>query len=197
MRTREFVPGVRTAALVLVAASLASPGAGAVEPSDQGLRHGIGLAYSGSTVSFDVDRGDSGDPTFSGIGVFGKFGITERWAVFASYRDLDGTDLDPGEDVSFTLADVHAAFTFAVTLRSRWHVKAGIASLDFDSKRPIEGSTSDSAISPSIGLGFEWGGRRVRLFVDFGVSFPEVELIPGESESLVVGNTNTGLIFKF
>ncbi len=182
---------------VICAISLSIP-VFASDASDDDLNHGVGIAFSGSTIYFDIDRGGQGSRTFDGWGIFGKYGITEHWAVLASYRDLgDNGDLDPGEEISFNLIDIHASFTWLVTQHSRWHVKAGLAQLDFDSSRPFTGTNKDSIVSPSIGGGFEWGGRKIRLFVDFGVAFPSVELIPGERESLVVGNTNTGLIFKF
>lgn len=197
-RHRKLLVAAALVLLPAIAGSTFSIPAVAAEPADDGLRHGVGLAYSGSTIEFDVDRGGQSSRRFDGWGVFGKFGISERWAVLASYRDLgDNGDLDPGEEIALRVVDAHAGFIWLVTPNSRWHAKAGVAWLDFESRRSLTGATTDSALSPSIGVGFEWGLRRVRLYFDFGVAFSGVELIPGESENLVVGNSNSGLMFKF
>ncbi len=41
------------------------------------------------------------------------------------------------------------------------------------------------------------GSARYAFFVDFGVTFVDIELIPGDKESFTVGNSITGFTYRF
>ena len=61
---------------------------------------------------------------------------------------------------------------------------------------PLTGTFSDQALGPAIGVGLEWGPPRYAFFVDFGVTFVDIELIPGDKESFTVGNSITGFTYR-
>jgi hypothetical protein len=161
-------------------------------------RFAVVVGYSGSTVDVDVERDGRDRITFDGWGVSGRVALSKRWGLQFGYRNMDDNeDLDSGEELSLDMLVVDSYFFWLKTEHTRWHVKAGLTWTAFDSKIPSLGTFSDQALGPSIGTGFEWGSPRYALFVDFGVTFVDIELIPGEEESLVVGNTITGFSFKF
>ncbi len=170
-----------------------------VTPSPWAARkYAVGIGYSGSTVDTDVPRGVQEEITFDGWSVFGRIGLSDRWGLQFGYRSMkDDENFDPREDISLDMVGVHAYWVWAETEYSRWHVKFGLAWMDFESKIPSVNTFTDHALGPSIGTGFEWGTPRLALFIDFGLTFADIELVPGAEESFLVGNTISGLIYKF
>ena len=171
----------------------------AVPPSPWAERkYAVAIGYSGSTVEVDVPRAGTTDITFNGWGVVGRIGLNERWGLQFGYRSMnDDENLNTGEDISLDLITAHAYWAWLETKNSRWHVKFGLTWMDFESKIPFLGTFTDQALGPSIGTGLEWGTPKYAFFVDFGVTFADIELIPGVEESFLVGNTITGFIYKF
>jgi hypothetical protein len=156
------------------------------------------VGYSGSTVDVDVDRDGDDKLTFDGWGVSGRIALSKRWGIQFGYRNMDDDEhLDSGGSLSLDMIVVDSYFFWLKTDHTRWHVKAGLTWTDFEEKIPSVGTSSDQALGPSIGTGFEWGSARYAFFVDFGVTWVDIELIPGKEESFIVGNTLTGFSFKF
>ena len=161
-------------------------------------KYALGLGYSGSTVNFDVPRDGTSEFTFRGWGLVGRIGLSERWGLQFGYRNMDDHEsLNTGEEISLNLITAHAYWVWLETKNSRWHVKFGLSWMDFESRIPSVGTSTDHALGPSVGTGFEWGTPKYAFFVDFGLTFADIELIPGVEESLLVGNTISGFIYKF
>jgi hypothetical protein len=161
-------------------------------------KYAVGVGYSGSTVEADVERDGDDQIVFGGWSIFGRAGLTERWGIQFGYRSMeDAESYSSGEEITLDLVGAHAYWIWLETKHSRWHAKFGLTWMEFESKTPTVTRVSDLGVTPSIGTGFEWGSPKYAFFVDFGVTVVDIELIPGNEESLLVGNTITGFIYKF
>jgi len=161
-------------------------------------KYGVAVGYSGSTVEVDVPRNGSGQVVFKGWGVTGRVGLSRRWGIQFGYRNMDDDeDLDSGEKLSLDLFVAHSYYVWLETKHTQWHVKFGVTWADFESEVAPGVTFSDQVLGPSIGTGFQWGSPRYALFVDFGFTLVDVELIPETKESFIVGNTLAGFIYRF
>ena len=102
-----------------------------------------------------------------------------------------------GEEISLDLIGGHAYVTWLETKHSHWYAKMGLSWVDFEDEIPMTGTFSDEAIGPSIGLGVDWGSPRYAFFFDWDLTFFDLEVLPGEKESIHIGATIVGFIFKF
>jgi hypothetical protein len=187
-----------TLIVILVALSVTSAVAQSEEPTQQKGTFAVGGGFSGSTTETDVPRDGSERFVSHGWGLVFRAGLSKRWGIALSYRDTeDGENYWSGEAIETQLVGGHAYFTWLETKHSHWYAKAGLTWADFQSSIPGGGSNSDAALGPSIGLGVDWGTRRVAFFFDWDVTLVDVELIPGREESFITGATIIGVITKF
>jgi hypothetical protein len=187
-----------TLIVILVALSVTSAVAQSEEPTQQKGTFAVGGGFSGSTTETDVPRDGSERFVSHGWGLVFRAGLSKRWGIALSYRDTeDRENYSSGEAIETQLVGGHAYFTWLETKHSHWYAKAGLTWADFRSSIPGGGSNSDAALGPSIGLGVDWGTRRVAFFFDWDVTLVDVELIPGREESFITGATIIGVITKF
>ena len=155
-------------------------------------RHGIGFGESLGTFYPDSAREEV---DFSGYTLFGKIGLSSRWGIFLSYKDLD---LDTNEKPLVTEAD---AYTQAVAhfvrlwrpdMRVRPHAGFGLAWSEFETDSPAFPGLSDGGIGVSLGAGLELGSPAVALLIDY--QYTRVDLF---GESFELDDLMTGIMFKF
>ena len=156
-------------------------------------RSGVGVGYNTGTVDSDIFITDF---DFVGFNVFYKWGISDRWGVLVSFRDMeDDESFAPGEELEYTQIGVHAVIMWRHGNRVRPHVKFGIASTDMDFTSG--GLTvSDDDVTFSFGGGLEAGSDKVAFFGDFDYTEPELNSGFGEFD-FEVANLTLGIIFKF
>jgi hypothetical protein len=163
-------------------------------------KRAVALGYAGSTVSFDVPRdGDSKlDP--GGLGVLGRVDLHQGWGLQLGYS-LKEDQIGSGGEISLAQAGLHAYYAWegdvGDSIWMRFYPKIGVSRTDFEETVPVTGTFSDAAIGPSFGFALEWGGPRWRLVFDVGWTFVDVELIPGEEESLNLSAGLFGLAYCF
>ena len=155
-------------------------------------RHGIGLGESLGTFAPDGDREEV---DFTGYTLFAKIGLSGRWGIFLSYKDLD---LDTNEKPLLTEAD---AYTQAVAhlyrlwrpdMKIRPHAGFGLAWTEFETDSPAFPGLSDSGIGVSLGAGVELGSPEFAFLIDY--QFTRVDLF---GESFDLDDLMTGIILKF
>jgi hypothetical protein len=165
---------------------------------DQKGTYAVGVGWSGSTINVDVPRAGVKEFTADGWGLAGRIGLSKRWGLEFSYRTLrDDMNFATGEEISLDLIGGHAYVTWLETKHSHWYAKMGLSWVDFEDEIPMAGTFSDEAIGPSIGLGVDWGSPRYAFFIDWDLTFVDLEVLPGEKESIYIGATIVGFIFKF
>ena len=158
----------------------------------------LGAGYSGSTVNADVDRGDMSEFTFDGVTVFARIGLRPRWGIHLAISAVeDGESFSNGEDISIRVVHLHAYRSWRPDFHFRPHVKFGLMWMDFETDHGAGPTVESDDVSPSVGLGFEWGSPRVGAFVDVGFAPADIELDAGVEESLFVGNTAIGFFYRF
>jgi len=103
--------------------------------------------------------------------------------------------------MSLAQAGLHAYYAWEGELGDslwlRFYPKFGVSRTDFEETVPLTGTFSDDAIGPSFGFAVEWGSPSWRLVFDAGWTFVDVELIPGQKESLNVSAGFFGLAYCF
>jgi len=158
----------------------------------------LGGGYAGSTVDVDTARDGSDSVTLSGWGVRGRVALNQRWGLQFRYLS-DDDDFSSGGRLSLDQVGVQAYYKWLETEQKHFHtyVKFGLARTDFEERIPLTGTFSDDALGPAVGIGLEWGPPRFAFFVDFGLAFVDIELIPGDEESFMVGNSITGFTYRF
>lgn len=157
-------------------------------------RSGAGFGINSGTVDSDIlpDELD-----FVGFTVFYKWGFTDTWGLFFSYREMeDDENLFLGEEDEYTQFGVHAVYMWRAGKRVRPHVKFGLAHTDFEAKIPGLPLLSDSDVTISVGGGLEAGSEKIAFFADFDYTEPEITLL-GVSQDMEIGNLTLGIIFKF
>jgi hypothetical protein len=166
-------------------------------------KRAIALGRAGSLVGFDVPRDGEDRPDLDGWGILGRVDLHpgERgWGVQLGYALKDGGTGSGGE-ISLAQTGLHAYYAWEGEvedgLRLRFYPKIGLSRADFEETVPLTGTFSDSAIGPSLGLGVEWGGRSWGVLFDVGWTFVDIELIPGQKESLNVSAGFIGLAYCF
>ena len=165
---------------------------------DQKGTYAVGVGWSGATINVDVPRAGEDKFTADGWGLVGRIGLSKRWGLEGSYRTVqDDEDFATGEEISIDLIGGHAYVIWLETLHTQWYAKMGLSWVDFEDEIPMMGTLSDEAIGPSIGIGFDWGSPRYAFFVDWELTFVNIEVIPDDDESINVGATVIGFIFKF
>ena len=94
---------------------------------------------------------------------------------------------------------MHPYFIWLESEKRYFHLyaKFGVAWTGFDEETPSGESFSDNVVGPSIGLGLEWGPPRWAFMVDFGITFVDIKLAPGQEERITSGTTLTGFVFRF
>jgi len=166
-------------------------------------KRGVAFGYAGSIVGVDVPRNGDNRLEPGGLGVLGRFDLHQGWRGWGlqlgySLKD-DGTG--SGGEISLAQAGLHAYYAWEGyvedSMRLRFYAKGGVSRTDFEETVPLTGTFSDDAIGPSFGLGVEWGGPRWGVAFDVGWTFVDVELIPGQEESLDVSAGFFGLTYCF
>ena len=169
-------------------------------------KHAVALGYGGSIVGFDVPRNGETRLNPSGLAVLGRIDLHREdhgWGVQLGYAAKDeGTG--SGGEIALDQAGVYAYYAWeglmddsADSMRLRLYPKVGVSRTDFEETVPLTGTFSDAAFGPSVGLGVEWGTLRWGVVFDVSWTFVDVELIPGQDESLNVSAGFIGLAYCF
>ena len=195
-RTYVNLRQIPTVVLILLLATAAA--AEDVSQPPETKRYSVGIGYAGSTIDVDTSRDGDKQVILDGWGVRGRMELKKRWALQFRYLSAE-EGFSSGGKLSLDQFDVQANFKWYESEKKYFHMyaKFGLAWTDFEERIPLTGTFSDQALGPAVGIGLEWGPPRYAFFVDFGVTFVNVELIPGDSESLTVGNTITGFTYRF
>lgn len=162
-------------------------------PSSAAVRkHGFGIGWSDARLSSDGEfSGHTMD--LDGFTAFGKFGISDRWGILVSYRDLE----DKEDPLSNKIGDITQIGVYGVILgraskRVRPFFKFGLVRTDIDAHiRNFWIDDEDTFLS--IGLGMEVGSQSLAFYADYDVIFFDVG--PNE-EDFGLGVLTLGLIFK-
>jgi len=166
-------------------------------------KRAVALGWAGSTVGVDVPRDGDKKPDPGGWGVLGRVDLHRDyrgWGLQLAYSYMEER-IGSGGELSLAQAGLHAYYAWEGeeenSLRLRVYSKVGVSRTDFEETVPLTGTFSDDAIGPSFGGGVEWGGRRWGFVFDVGWTFVDVELIPGQEESLNVSAGFFGLAYCF
>jgi hypothetical protein len=175
-------------------------------------KRAVALGYAGSTLGVDVPRDADNRLEPGGFGVLGRVDLHMDYRRFDLHRTYRGWGLQlgyaltkdrigSGGEISLAQAGLHAYYAWEGEVKDsvwfRFYPKVGVSRTDFEETVPLTGTFSDDAIGPSFGFGVEWGGPRWRLVFDVGWTFVDVELIPGQEESLNVSAGFVGLAYCF
>jgi len=160
----------------------------------------VAFGYAGSIVHLDVLRNGDSEVEPGGLGVLGRIDVHGAWGLQLGYsRKDDGTG--GGGEIFLAQSGLYGYYAWegqvSDTDRLRFYPKVGVAYTDFEETVPMTGTFSDGAIGPSVGFGVEWGGTRWGAVFDVGWTFVDVELSPGQEESLTVSAGFIGLIYCF
>lgn len=167
-------------------------------------KRAVALGYAGSIVGVDIPRNGDDRPNIGGLGVLGRVDLHRAdrgWGLQLGYASKDGGTGSGGE-ISLDQAGLYAYYAWegasgdsADSLRLRFYPKVGMSRTGFEETVPLTGTFSDAAFGPSFGLGVEWGAPRWGVVFDASWTFVDVELIPGQKESVNVSAGSLGLVY--
>jgi opacity protein-like surface antigen len=162
-------------------------------------KRAVALGYAGSTVGVDVPRDGDKKLDPGGWGVLGRVDLRQGWGLQLGYSRKEDR-IGSGGEMSLAQAG-HAYYAWEGELGDslwlRFYPKFGVSRTDFEETVPLTETFSDDAIGPSFGFAVEWGSPSWRLVFDAGWTFVDVELIPGQKESLNVSAGFFGLAYCF
>ncbi len=158
-------------------------------------RSGAGFAFTSGIVDADFLLPE--ELAFVGYTIFWKVGITERWGVLVSYRDMEDDEfLLFAEEDEYTQIAVHAMAMWRHGKQVRPHVKFGLARTELEATIPFTLNTKDDDTTLSIGGGLEAGSERIAFFADYDFTEPELNLV-GIPDDYSIWNLSLGMIFKY
>ncbi len=193
---------MRVASIAGLLLVLASPAPAQAEdpppPPPEPKRASIGAGYAGSTLEVDVARDGDESLVLDGIGVHGRFDVKGLWSLQFRHLTADA-DYATGGRLTLDQLNVHVGFRVYESRRKVFRADGclGLTWVDLVERSPAVGLFSDRELGPALGIGFEYGPPRWAFFMDFAATFVDIRLSPGVRETLTIGNTITGVTYRF
>ena len=147
---------------------------------------GLGLNTGVSVASDDGETTMSSGESTDGFTLFGRFGLSKKWGIVASYRKLDGEDAE-----EYTQIGVHGVITWRSDRRVRPHFKFGLVHTEMEVPG-VSPLSTDAGVGPSIGGGVEIGSQRIAFIGELDSTGVQLG-----DETRGIANWTAGMVVRF